>query len=134
MTVSWGNMGVMWNKNIVTAFIRPQRYTHEFLEAGDFFTLSFYGEDMLSLIHIFLEPDAPLTRRLEAIRKSDVLIDAIFGTGFSGELPAACKELAEAVNNCRAIKVALDVPSGIDCDTGFSDRDTLRACLLYTSL
>ncbi len=46
MTVSWGNMGVMWGKNIVTAFIRPQRYTHEFLESGDFFTLSFYGEEM----------------------------------------------------------------------------------------
>ena len=46
MTVSWGNMGVMWNKNIVTAFIRPQRYTHEFLESGDTFTLSFYGEEM----------------------------------------------------------------------------------------
>ena len=46
MTVSWGNMGVMWGKNIVTAFIRPQRYTHEFLEAGESFTLSFYGEEM----------------------------------------------------------------------------------------
>ena len=46
MTVSWGNMGVMWNKNIVTAFIRPQRYTHEFLEALDTFTVSFYGEEM----------------------------------------------------------------------------------------
>lgn len=46
MTVSWGNMGIMWNKNIVTAFVRPQRYTHEFLENGDFFTLSFYNEDM----------------------------------------------------------------------------------------
>lgn len=80
----------------------------------------------------FLEPDAPLTRRLEAIRKSDVLIDAIFGTGFSGELPATCKELAEAVNNCHAIKVALDVPSGIDCDTGLSDKDTLRADYTYT--
>ncbi|MEG2597066.1 MAG: flavin reductase family protein [Oscillospiraceae bacterium] len=46
MTVSWGNMGVMWNKNIVTAFIRPQRYTHEFLEKGDAFTVSFYPEEM----------------------------------------------------------------------------------------
>ena len=27
MTVSWGNMGVMWNKNIVTVYVRPQRYT-----------------------------------------------------------------------------------------------------------
>jgi len=45
MTVSWGNMGVMWNKNIVTAFVRPQRYTHDFIEEGEYFTLSFYPED-----------------------------------------------------------------------------------------
>ena len=46
MTVSWGNMGDKWNKNIVPAFNRPQRFTHEFLESGDTFTLSFYGEEM----------------------------------------------------------------------------------------
>ena len=32
MTVSWGGVGVLWNKNVVTIYIRPQRYTHEFLE------------------------------------------------------------------------------------------------------
>lgn len=46
MTVSWGNMGVMWNKNIVTVFVRPQRYTREFIERCDKFTLSFYDESM----------------------------------------------------------------------------------------
>ena len=46
MTVSWGNMGVMWNKNIVTVFVRPQRYTREFIEHSDKFTLSFYDESM----------------------------------------------------------------------------------------
>lgn len=44
MTVSWGNMGIMRNKNIVTVFIRPQRYTKEFLDRFDNFTLSFYEE------------------------------------------------------------------------------------------
>ncbi len=44
MTVSWGNMGIMWNKNIVTVFIRPQRYTKEFLDRFDNFTLSIYEE------------------------------------------------------------------------------------------
>ncbi len=44
MTVSWGAMGVLWNKNIVTVFIRPQRYTKEFLDRFDNFTLSFYEE------------------------------------------------------------------------------------------
>ena len=46
MTVSWGNMGIMWNKNIVTVFVRPQRYTREFMERCDKFTLSFYEESM----------------------------------------------------------------------------------------
>ena len=46
MTVSWGNMGIMWNKNIVTVFVRPQRYTREFIERSDKFTLSFYDESM----------------------------------------------------------------------------------------
>ena len=45
MTVSWGTMGVLWRKNIVQVFIRPQRYTKEFVDSEERFTLSFYGED-----------------------------------------------------------------------------------------
>ncbi len=44
MTISWGNMGIMWNKNIVTIFIRPQRYTKDFLDRFENFTVSFYEE------------------------------------------------------------------------------------------
>lgn len=44
MTASWGGMGVMWGKNIVNVYIRPQRYTKEFVDAGEMFTLSFYDE------------------------------------------------------------------------------------------
>ena len=32
MTASWGAMGVMWGKNAVTVYIRPQRYTKEFVD------------------------------------------------------------------------------------------------------
>ena len=32
MTVSWGGMGVLWGKNVVTVYIRPQRYTHTILD------------------------------------------------------------------------------------------------------
>ena len=45
MTASWGAAGVMWGKNAVTVYIRPQRYTKEFIDAKDTFTLSFYGEE-----------------------------------------------------------------------------------------
>lgn len=46
MTASWGFMGVMWGKNVATTVIRPQRYTREFADKADYFTLSFFGEDM----------------------------------------------------------------------------------------
>ena len=45
MTVSWGGMGTIWGKPVVTVYVRPNRYTYEFTEAGEDFTLSFYGEE-----------------------------------------------------------------------------------------
>lgn len=44
MTASWGGLGIMWGKNIATVYIRPQRYTKEFVDAGDTFTISFLPE------------------------------------------------------------------------------------------
>lgn len=45
MTASWGGFGVLWNKNVTFSFVRPQRYTFEFLEDNDYYTLSFYGNE-----------------------------------------------------------------------------------------
>ena len=45
MTASWGQLGVLWNKNVITCYIRPNRYTYEYIEKGDTFTVSFYGEE-----------------------------------------------------------------------------------------
>jgi flavin reductase (DIM6/NTAB) family NADH-FMN oxidoreductase RutF len=44
MTASWGGLGVLWNKNVSFIFIRPQRYTFEFVERADGYTLSFFDE------------------------------------------------------------------------------------------
>ncbi len=41
MTASWGTLGVLWNKNIATVFIRPSRYTLGFVENNDYFSLNF---------------------------------------------------------------------------------------------
>ena len=45
MTASWGGIGVMWDKNVAVTVIRPQRYTKEFVESHDCFTLSFYPKE-----------------------------------------------------------------------------------------
>lgn len=45
MTASWGGMGILWNKKVAFVFLRPQRYTKEFVDATQAFTLSFYDAD-----------------------------------------------------------------------------------------
>lgn len=43
MTASWANMGVLWGENVIIAYIRPQRYTKEFVDANDCFSISFFN-------------------------------------------------------------------------------------------
>lgn len=42
MTASWGGAGVLWGDNVVTAYIRPNRYTKEFVDEQECFSLSFF--------------------------------------------------------------------------------------------
>ena len=45
MTASWGGLGVIWGAPAATCYIRPQRYTKEFVDQEEYFTLSFLGEE-----------------------------------------------------------------------------------------
>lgn len=45
MTASWGFMGEMWGEDTAIAVIRPQRYTMEFVNNEEYFSLSFYGDN-----------------------------------------------------------------------------------------
>ena len=44
MTASWGGFGFLWNKNIAFIVLRPQRYTKEFVDKTNEFSLSFFNE------------------------------------------------------------------------------------------
>lgn len=44
MTASWGGLGVMWGKKVAYVVIRPQRYTKEFIDVAESFSLSFFPE------------------------------------------------------------------------------------------
>ena len=44
MTASWGGLGVMWGKNVAYIVIRPTRYTKEFVDANQRFSLCFLPE------------------------------------------------------------------------------------------
>lgn len=45
MTASWGFMGEMWGADCAAVVVRPQRYTMQFLEKNDYFSLTFFGDD-----------------------------------------------------------------------------------------
>ena len=44
MTVSWGGMGTLWGKPVVTIYVRPNRHTFGYLEDNEVFTLGFFPE------------------------------------------------------------------------------------------
>jgi flavin reductase (DIM6/NTAB) family NADH-FMN oxidoreductase RutF len=45
MTASWGGIGWLWNKPVAFIFIRPERYTYEFLKKNRKLSLSFLGKE-----------------------------------------------------------------------------------------
>ena len=53
MTASWGGMGVLWGKNVAFIFIRPTRYTKEFIDRADKLTLSVFTEEHRKMMRYF---------------------------------------------------------------------------------
>lgn len=68
-----------------------------------------------------------------SISPDEIVVDALLGTGFHGEVRSPVAELIDTINAAakRAL-VAIDVPSGLDCDTGLPSNATIRADLTIT--
>ncbi len=45
MTAAWGGLGYLWNRDVSYCFVRPNRYTYEFMEKADYYTLSFFDAE-----------------------------------------------------------------------------------------
>jgi len=45
MTISWGGLGTIWNKPVATVYVRTSRYTYDFMQDNEYFTVSFYPEE-----------------------------------------------------------------------------------------
>lgn len=54
----------------------------------------------------------------KALAHSDLIVDALFGTGIKGEITGLSGEVIDAINACGRPVVAIDLPSGLDADTG----------------
>lgn len=101
MTASWGGLGVLWSKPVATCYIRPQRYTREFIDREECFTLAFFGEEYRKALSL-------------CGNKSGRDIDKVKECGFTvnTEANAPYFEEAELVLVCKKLYVGEIDPAG----------------------
>ena len=71
-------------------------------------------------------------RQITAVERAEVIVDCIFGTGFSGELREDMRELFSALEKSNAFKIACDIPSGAQAQSGQVCKLAFRADMTVT--
>lgn len=66
------------------------------------------------------------------IAEADIIVDAMYGTGFHGALLGAAAACAALANQASALRLSADLPSGVSCDTGAVDGQAFRAHVTVT--
>lgn len=93
MTASWGGMGVLWNKNVCFVFVRPSRYTYEFVEREEFLTLSFFDENYRDVLKLCGSKSGREMDKVAACGLTPLVTD-VGGIAFSeARLVLTCKKL-----------------------------------------
>lgn len=94
MTVGWGYIGQMWGKPSAFAVVRPQRYTKEFMEQYDSFTLSAFGEEYRSVLQLCGSKSGRDTDKIKEAGITPVASEKISAPGFQeAELILECKKV-----------------------------------------
>lgn len=62
--------------------------------------------------------DASSEKQRERLMSADIILDAVFGTGFSGVLPEALENLFAFLQKCQGYVISIDLPSGLSADSG----------------
>lgn len=76
-------------------------------------------------VSIARNPDS--TALAELLREVDWIVDALFGTGFRGPLRPPFDDVIQQLNKTPARRFAVDIPSGLDANTGAAAAPTFRA-------
>ncbi|MFV0399378.1 MAG: NAD(P)H-hydrate dehydratase [Oscillospiraceae bacterium] len=88
-------------------------------------------QQMLDMVNELQIPVLSLEEHYDRIASylehADILVDAIYGTGFHGRLLSLPAQAARLINGAIAAVIALDLPSGTEADTGHFDPDAVEA-------
>ena len=94
MTVSWGSVGVLWNKPVVQVFARPQRLTREFLDAYPTFTLTLFRNALHPALQLLGTKSGRDGDKIAASGLTPVASSCVAAPTFAeAELVIECKKL-----------------------------------------
>ena len=68
----------------------------------------------------------------ETLKAFELVVDAVGGTGIRGPLRGAAAEAVEQINASGRPVVAVDIPTGLDCDSGLADGPAVKAVMTVT--
>lgn len=85
------------------------------------------NREILRSMNVPVKSCNDLNELIVDIKTSDCVVDAIFGTGIKGEIAGVAKEVIEAINVHSKYTLSVDVPSGINSDTGEVSKATIKA-------
>ena len=95
MTCSWGHMGSIWGHYSAVCYVRPQRYTKEFIDREELYTLSFFSEEYKKDLAYIGSHSGRDENKLAAIG-----LTPAFGEGYSyykeAKLVLVCRKLYRA--------------------------------------
>ena len=75
----------------------------------------------------YLSSEKDIVELLGSLVSFDLIVDAVYGTGFKGSLNNLSKMVFKLVNNSYLPVLSIDIPSGVDSDTGLMDKDAIKA-------
>lgn len=78
----------------------------------------FYQKCQQTAVRINIIPNSDQVPSKKELDHSDLIIDALLGTGFRGELRGVIAACVERINTCKPPVLAVDIPSGVNGDTG----------------
>lgn len=92
LTASWGALGSLWRKKVAFIFIRPSRYTNDFLEANNRFTLTFFDGHMEEMGYLGKTSGRDVPDKIEKAGLHSVEIDGE-PTFKEGRLVLLCRSI-----------------------------------------
>lgn len=108
MTISWGGLGTLWMKPVANVYVRASRYTHEFLDNNEYFTVSFFPEEYKKTLGVLGSKSG---REMDKIHESGLTPKTVGDsvTFEEAEVTLLCKKLC-----CQRIEKANMDPEIVD--------------------